>query len=58
MEAVQRVCVALLDVLTLDMLQQGILDNEQIGLSVVFLRHRDWFEPLDAPALQCKVVCK
>jgi len=57
-EAVKRVCVALLNVLTLDMLQQGLLDNEQIGLSVVFLRHKDWFEPLDATSLRCKVVCK
>jgi len=53
-----KVCNELVDVLRSDMIQQNRLDNEQIGLSVVYLKHKDLFEPLDAAGMGCHVVCK
>ena len=53
----RRVCEGLLGVLQTDMLDAGRIDNEQVGLAVLYARHPAWFATLDAASLRCDTVC-
>jgi hypothetical protein len=54
---VHRICNALLDVLQNDMIGKDRIDNEQIGLAWIYLKHRDWFHPLSWKTGHCVTAC-
>ena len=58
-QSMQLVCNAMMTIFTEYMLARGRIDNEQIGLAVLFTQYRHWFQPLyqDEFSYACNVIC-